>query len=531
MRKERFTTSDFRLTFEKQRWAEETYEGFPVLRWPSGSICEPATLYFGWCLQYRRGVSISSLAPEAYAIREWLTFLTNQGIRYDRIDDLILRGFREAHSAGLKEEKIHGHQIERKLTTIYLFYRSLDELLVIDSVGKPRQRLVAPDETDRNYPVTTGTYKTKTGITKYVWSGSKILSPKRTKRPTPGIESVEEIFAWIRSKPERIKAAGIEPSSENYLLADRDWLIARTMALAGLRRRETAELSMKRIWQLLRDESIEVPGSVLEFANCPPEEQARILKDLENLNMRSSHTEIAISGKGGTTRYASLPVLFIIDLLKIWIWNWRMSLLPKASGTTSDAVFLSATDAQPLTPGAIGNIILHGFKDTKTPGSGHRLRAHYCTVTAIRLWEDEMQRNGFNFSQAVYNVILDRLADAMGHAKASTTVKYYLDLAVAKHFGFSNRAKYVVFSTIWQTVADNYTALSASDIRGIVKIITAFSNPGTDRLKEVIALALANSQLYPDVSPSPSLKQPQPFPRLSLAFDRDKAMPPSDFSG
>ncbi len=520
MRPVKLETSDFRLTFETQRWAEETYEKFPVLRWPSGAICEPATLYFGWSLEYRRGLVVSSLKPEAYFIREWLTYLVNKGIQYDQIDDRVLRSFREFHVNDVEQGKIHIHQVERKLAVVYQFYRALDEILAFDWKGIPRKRLVAPDASEKSYAVTTAIYKSKSGTVHYVWSGSKAVSPKRKKRPTPGIDEVETILSWVRSNPDRMKAAGQNPTEENFLMADRDWLMARSMSAAGLRRKEVAELPLKSIWQLLRDENIMVPSSINEFADPSPEVQRRILKDLEERNAQDSYTEIEICGKGGKIRYAPTPVIFVIDLLRIWIWGWRKSLLPKILDVSLDRVFLSV-DGAGLKAGSVGDKILFAFKGANVSGSGHRLRAHYCTVTAIRLWEEEMQRSGFNFSQAVYNVVLDRLADAMGHSKVSTSVRYYLDLAVAKYFGFSSRAKYVAFSRIWQAVADNYSKLSSSDIRMIVNFVKTFAKPGTDQLKAVMTLALENAKLNPDSYPSSNVAASQHLPRLKLAFDRE----------
>ncbi|SOC40020.1 hypothetical protein SAMN05892877_106338 [Rhizobium subbaraonis] len=518
MKRGRLITSDFKLTFEEHTWAKERYLEFPVLRWPTGSLCEPATLFFGYSLQFRRGVGLSSLRPEAFTIREWLTFLANEGIPFNRANDLVLRSFRASHRPLVDSEETHPHQIERKLRTIYLFYRSLDDILRLNPTGTPRPRLVALDEKDKSFPITTALSYSRTGIPKYSWSGSEIVAPKNKRRPTPDLDAVKILLNWIRSKPDRLREKGALVTDEHLLAADRDWMIARCHSEAGFRRSEVSKFSIKHIISFLLDEGISTPVDPSAFANCSKDEQRRIIAELESLLIRTPYSFLFVAGKGRKTRYATVNVRFLIDLLKVWVWSGRQRLLSfRPIDHAPHEVFLSTETLQALKPGSVGDILKDAFIGCRVPGSGHRLRAHYCTVTAVRLWEEAMQKNGFNFSHAVFNTVLDRLAEAMGHSRVTTTVKYYLNLAVSGYYGFSSRAKYLAFQQIWGSVGDNFTRLSDMDIRGIVKIINAFAKPGTGQLKEIISLALANADLNP-VSKTPTTTAKEPAVRLAFSY-------------
>lgn len=108
--------SDFRLTFARDDffWAEERRPGLPILRWLNGAICEPVVTFFGYSTEIGRA-AVSSLKTEAYALREWLAFLANQGVEWHEVDDLLIHRWRQSFEARLKAKSLKKARVERKI--------------------------------------------------------------------------------------------------------------------------------------------------------------------------------------------------------------------------------------------------------------------------------------------------------------------------------------------------------------------------------------------------------------------------------
>jgi hypothetical protein len=86
-----------------------------------------------------------------------------------------------------------------------------------------------------------------------------------------------------------------------------------------------------------------------------------------------------------------------------------------------------------MKPGTVADLMKDAFNALAIEGSGHRLRAYCCTKTAARLWAECFAINGYRFDQTVENRALDRLAEAMGHSRVTTTVRYYLAMALLEN--------------------------------------------------------------------------------------------------
>jgi hypothetical protein len=115
-------------------WAGERATGLPIVVERDGTICEPLLRFFGWSHRFKR-LAISSMRDEAYILREWKAYLDRRGLRWDRVDDVVLIAWRET----LKRERealrakwledpndnkkpMDGDRINRRLAVVFLFY-------------------------------------------------------------------------------------------------------------------------------------------------------------------------------------------------------------------------------------------------------------------------------------------------------------------------------------------------------------------------------------------------------------------------
>jgi len=176
-------------------------------------------------------------------------------------------------------------------------------------------------------------------------------------------------------------------------------------------------------------------------------------------------------------------------------------------GRVPPQVLLSFKTKAAMTAGAVGDIMKGAFKSLDIEGSGHRLRAHYATMTAARLWDECFAMNGYRFDQTVVNMPLDRLAEALGHSKVTTTVRFYLDMALLKHFGVENRAKLDAVRVIWDAVVQRQGSLSEPKMRLILKVVDGLAaTPDGAELEQVITMAVEDGTLNPSANqPAPSV--------------------------
>jgi hypothetical protein len=510
-------TTDMRLEFWNLFWGGEFQEGFPVLFWPgSETVCEPATLYFGYSVTERYGVDNPSLVDEAYIIREFLIFLLNEGLEVEQVTDRILRIYRESQRPLLDAKQISRTRIARKLSVIYTFYRCLDIACPMAPDGELRRKLVAPTEIERAYAITTRLHTDKRGRHSYRWSNAKRVGETSTRRATPDVFDVAKINTWVRSRPERIleRNPSAKLGYQSYVVADRDWVLVRFESEAGFRRSEVRTVTLQQLWDILSDEGLKLPGCAQDLAAPTDAMKQSIIDFLDKLEARRNYLYIKTLGKGRVTRFAVILIGLFRDILEVWLWGGRAKLIQdwtrRDLSYESDVVFLSTETRKMLKPGSIGDIALDAFKGLGIRGSGQRLRGHYSSMLAAVLWEEEMVRNGFQFSQAVYNTTLDRLADAMGHSKASTTVKYYLDRTVQRYYNFKNKGKFHVFMSVFKELSSSYNRLLEVDIKTIVSLVGALANAPDNKLREVVQKALAHPSLNP------------PLPAKSLASNHPK---------
>lgn len=138
------------------------------------------------------------------------------------------------------------------------------------------------------------------------------------------------------------------------------------------------------------------------------------------------------------------------------------------------------------------------FTAVGVEGSGHRLRAHYATMTAARIWDECLAMNGYRFDQTVMNMALDRLAEALGHSSVTTTVRHYIDMALLQHFGWTNRKKMRGLTDIWNVIVSRSSSLSPYKLALINRAILGLIDTHDDSpLEHILSMALDD----PDVNP------------------------------
>lgn len=532
--------SDFRLTFADADfyWAGERRPGLPFLRWPDGTLCEPVLAYFGYSAEIAR-VKISSMKPEAYAIREWLAFVTSRGTRWDEADDLLLRQWRDSQRDGVEAGELEGRQIQRKLDCVFEFYRLLPEALPLDENGDLRRLLVGKNNVRKReiYPITSKMEKGLYDNIREVWSGAESIGQKKVKRPTPNETQVEKILTWLRSKDNRQSSGrfGTDTHQLSLLETERNWLIGRVMSDGGLRAQEASDLTVEAIAKALRSEAVPMPHGTpgkltggrqfIDAVSDTPEARTSVLAALDALEARHRRCiYVEITGKGGKTRMAPFTVDLVRDILEVGIWTVRKQQIDTWAARdrrfeVPAQVFLSFKMKGRMQAGTISDIMKDAFNAVGIDGSGHRLRAHYATMMAARLWDEGFAMNGYRFDQTVVNMTLERLAEAMGHSQVTTTVRHYLDMALLKHFGVSNRKRLDAMRDIWNSVMKHQGTLSEEKTKLILKLVNglASTEDGSD-FQQVLAMAVDDPTLNPTNTSGPEtqISNPTKKPKLRL---------------
>ena len=449
-------TADFRLTYTGTEfvWAGETRPGLPILRWPDGSLCEPIVLYFGYSAEVGR-VAVSSMQPEAYALREWLSFLWARGIPWDRPTDGLLRDWREEQRRRRREQtggnKIDGaplvrdpsdRQIERKIECVFEFYRRMPDAQCLGPELRPPRVFVGPPGAAGRFPLSSkeaapSSFGRRASGPR--WEGAARVAKASVGRVTPATESVARILAHIRSRaasaPTGRRTASAEAQSR--LRSERDWLIARCEVEAGLRAEEVARLEVSALAKALAEEGIGSrrlagPGGLAGLA-CDPESRNVVLRAIdEHAAAGRQVIGVKVTCKGRSRR-APFPVELMRDLIEIGVWTVRNAQVHARHGAEpAPLLFLSFKTGGGLLPGTVGDIVMNACVAAGIMTSGHRLRAYYATEMALRLLEERLRLNSGVYDAMVENWVLEHVAEALGHSQITTTVRHYVDRALLR---------------------------------------------------------------------------------------------------
>ena len=483
--------ADFRLTFTDDRlvWAGERRPGLPILHWPDGTVCEPALLYFGYSAEVARAVT-STMRIEASAIREFLAFLWRRGKRWYEADDGLLRGWRteqlEGTAADPGARRPSARQVERKIAMTLDFFRHLPDALCDIGAGTPAH-FVGPAQ-DARSPITTKEVVSMTPHGRHVgvaWIGAARGTARQVRKPILRDEVVSRVLA-------RLRTAAVDRLTDNcpgwtrgrsLMSADRDWLVGRCGAEAGLRSEEVSRLSLAALAAALAEEGVGGrPGKPLSGPDAlsslatDPAARSHVLDGLEELEA-SGREELGVEVScKGRARKAPFPIQLVVDLLDIGIWTVRNAQIghwesrrPGYMGPP--LVFLSWRTGLGFRPGSLGDLVKDAFTDIGVLASNHRLRAHFGMARAIHLLEGKLALNGFRYDEAVERWVLRQVADAMGHADASTTVAHYVDKALMRVVGARNETALAGMIEVHRALLARGKSLGRADFTTVAKVI------------------------------------------------------------
>jgi hypothetical protein len=227
-----------------------------------------------------------------------------------------------------------------------------------------------------------------------------------------------------------------------------------------------------------------------------------ILSGLNHLE-RSHRTNIYVEilGKGDVVRQAPFPIDLVRDLLAIGIWGIRHSQITRwadgrAAFVPPPELFLSEKTGGPLSAGSIGDVVKDAFNACGIDGSGHRLRAYFATKLASRLWAEYFAGNGFRWDQRVENMVLDKVAEALGHRHVTITVRHYLDLALLTYFGEGTKARLKDLRRAWAAITRHHQRLSREQIDLIARVAERLGSDA-QLFHELLVAALDDPELAP----------------------------------
>jgi len=481
------SSKNFKTSYAVQgfKWCEEDMQDIPVVKTPDGTIFEPLMRYFAYGWLHRRFKSKTSMRPVMYSLRDWFSFLMTRGVDWFDVTDATLREYRISLVGQAEAGCFSRVRIPLKLEHVFDFYAVIPRAMPF--LNRVRMKVFA-DVIGKFAPITA--VDSKRGLK---WSGAEAIRAATPKRPTPDSQDVERIEGHLRSHVfGRIGHSW--PEMRAILLRERNWLIARCQARAGLRRAEVANLSLEQISAALAKQGIiSLPADKSKCINpiasaCGDQEmQCKILERIDAYRNKGYTTlNVVVRKKGGGDRSVEFPIDLIVDILEISVWSFRNKLSERFQSAAINydrhTLFFSFGNiGSPLKEGSIGDIVNDAFKELGIAGSGHRLRAYYLTQMAWLLWNQNLALNGYRNDASVENQTLNRLADLAGHAQPGTVERHYLDIAQLLHASRQNKPKLDAASEVLNALRLACPVLPADDLRRIERLISALSTED-DRL-------------------------------------------------
>lgn len=472
-------------------WLEEDMGGIPLLTDPEGQVFEPLFRYFAYAWKNRLFRCKSSMNPVKYSIREFLFHLHVTNVKWTKVSDEVLRSYRRALMARVKEGQISQARVDLKLLHVFEFYRIIPAAMPFVNRGREMIQFVGRE--GDGAPITSKqiTKKRRSGRITHslLWAGADLVSSASPKRPTPSFDDVERLLEHLRSRTTGPGKNSPRNDVEVWI-GERNWLIARCMVEAGLRRAEVADLSPWELAKALGRHGIlifpqKLQGSTNPLLDAMTNDSAQqdIMGKIDAHKHRGYKTfSVTVTKKGGGSRSFDMPIDLMVDLIRIGIWTIRKELEQtwnnKRLSVDYNALFFSSKrPGAKLSPGAIGDITKDAFNTLVIAGSGHRLRAYYLTHMAWLLWNEYSALNGYRFDVAVENQVLDRLADLAGHKQPGTVERHYLDMAQLLYKSKQNKPRLDAASEAMNALRRASVTLPAKDLRLIEEIISRLEDP------------------------------------------------------
>jgi integrase len=232
---------------------------------------------------------------------------------------------------------------------------------------------------------------------------------------------------WIPTPDEVDRVLDALADHPNPFMAERNWLIARTIQNTGLRAMGVCSLSCRFIESLLGSEQL--VGRYARIASMALDRPAKaaIRSGLAELRDKGRTGLIGkIKEKRGKVREVLFPFQTISNILD-HVWGERATLLREngRSPAGEDALWLTVQGGK-LELEAIKKLIRElGFNECDFKGGAHRLRASFLTELAIELVNEAYEMYGPNYDE---RNVLEALAERAGH-DAPESLRPYINRA------------------------------------------------------------------------------------------------------
>jgi hypothetical protein len=506
----RYANSDLKLTFAGPDlvWFKVKRPRLPLLRWPNGQLCEPALYYFGHSARERR-VRISSMASEAYTIREWFVFLMNKGLTVFDGSDELLEEWRlsmgwdsDVDKKGGKEDQAQqkdNFRIEVKVHRVFEFYRFYPSCMPYEKDGTPARVFVGENSGTSLFPIGSKlAWNGRKKVNYPVWIGSERVSKAMGVPKVPTKADLTKMYAWLRGKAFRLQQLEKTdfPSEKAQIQGDRNWLTARTIVGGGLRCAETSTLTVGHLAIALFSCGITKKLIDLDaIADDEPEKQ-KLVKAILSRRHSTEYTfiNVDITGKGQKSRLAPFDISLVSDLLVHGVWGCRSKQIKAWKASDPEFrpppyVFLSYKTKDKLDPGTLGDLIKRAFMQTGGTGSAHKLRAYFATVTAAAMWREYFAQHHYRYDQALVNDVLQRVATALGHSRVTTTITFYVNQPLLKALTTVGSAAARLFRDLWDIFVMSRGELSTTRANILLKIAMLLSdNPDSSEVVQVLEI-------------------------------------------
>jgi hypothetical protein len=342
----------------------------------------------------------STVEEESYILLEWVNWLASRGKTYleaARIDYLFWNSDRRS------AEEVSIARLHRKHEVVWNYYlhlRSEAELRYKTEVFfKSISVCSGPEDQAAS------------------WS-MKLRRERSSRIRKPRVPTADEVSLVMQK-------LGEDPTP---FIAERNFLIGQVEARIGLRAMGAESLAVSDLDTMLEAEGIQLHGETVATLTYNKNEQARIRRILRQLRESGREVlETVVTEKGDKEREIAIPIDLARRLLD-HVWSRRAALVSKRRGATKvnrDALFLSWRTGQPLTRGAIKDLVKQAFRYAGVKGSGHALRAYFLTCKAVELIQKARRSFGENYS---LEDIYFELAQYAGH-KHRKTLFAYIDIA------------------------------------------------------------------------------------------------------
>ncbi|WP_207484952.1 site-specific integrase [Arenibaculum pallidiluteum] len=393
------------------RLGERDLSRFPVVTGADGRVSEPIVAYL---IERRlwQNASQGTLLQEAYVLKDWWSWLAACGLDWQSASDEDLRKW-----AMEREGRVSVRRNQDCLDVLARFYRFVRTGLRLFAVGlsddPTRRGIVTSIEPIELVSTSSRGRVVRRFRTRFRYA--TVPARVRGSRPTPSPEEVVRVLDELADQ------------ACSYVAA-RDYLCARWMSEAGLRRQGVAGLTLRSLETALAEVGWRAPAGGLNSLSGNADARRSLATHLDRIEESGRRLLFVIVTEKSKTR--SAPVSFgLLSATLDFVWDQRATLLNdfrKIGKNPADGLWLSRRSGCPLSAGAISDKIKDAFNRAGVLGSGHRLRARFAQDSVRRRYLLTRARLGKAWRP---EEVLIPVADELGHSGLSS-LQHYLNGAL-----------------------------------------------------------------------------------------------------